>query len=64
MHDVAKDLNEDAQAAGFIGTVVLVLGGLIAVVLGIGIAYWIVNFFSKNLTHIAEVAAAGCRRQL
>ena len=56
LHDVAKDLNEDAQTAGFIGTLVLVLGGLIAVVLGIAIAYWVVNFFSKNLSHIAEVA--------
>jgi twitching motility protein PilJ len=56
MQDVAKDLNDNAQTTGFIGTVVLVLGGLIAVVLGIGIAYWIVNFFSKNLIHIAEVA--------
>jgi len=56
MQDVAKDLNDNAQTTGFIGTVVLILGGLIAVVLGIGIAYWIVNFFSKNLIHIAEVA--------
>ena len=56
MQDVAKDLNEDAQTAGFVGTLVLVLGGLIAVVLGIAIAYWVVNFFSKNLIHIAEVA--------
>jgi twitching motility protein PilJ len=56
LHDVAKDLNEDAQTAGFIGTLVLVLGGLIAVVLGIAIAYWVVHFFSKNLSHISEVA--------
>ena len=56
MQDVAKDLNDDAHTTGFIGMVVLVLGGLIAVVLGIGIAYWIVNFFSKNLIHIAEVS--------
>ncbi len=56
MHDVAKDLNDDAQTTGFIGTLVLVLGGLIAVVLGISIAYWVVNFFSKNLIHIAGVA--------
>jgi twitching motility protein PilJ len=58
MRDVAKDLNDEAQTIGLIGTVVLVLGGLIAVILGIGIAYWIVSFFSKNLTHIAEVAQA------
>src|SRR4249920_587958 len=56
MQDVAKDLNDDAHTTGFIGMVVLALGGLIAVVLGIGIAYWIVNFFSKNLIHIAEVS--------
>jgi twitching motility protein PilJ len=56
MKDVAKDLNDDAQSTGFIGTVVLVLGGLIAVILGTGIAYWIVSFFSKNLIHIAGVA--------
>jgi twitching motility protein PilJ len=56
LRDVAKDLNDDAQTTGFIGTMVLVLGGLIAVVLGIGIAYWVVSFFSKNLIHIAGVA--------
>jgi twitching motility protein PilJ len=56
MQDVAKDLNNDAQTTGFIGMVVLALGGLIAVVLGIVIAYWVVNFFSKNLIHIAEVS--------
>jgi twitching motility protein PilJ len=56
LRDVAKDLNDDAQTTGFIGTLVLVLGGLIAVVLGIGIAYWVVSFFSKNLIHIAGVA--------
>jgi twitching motility protein PilJ len=56
LHDVAKDLNDDAQTTGFIGTLVLVLGGLIAVVLGVGIAYWVVSFFSKNLIHIAGVA--------
>jgi len=58
MRDVAKDLNDEAQTIGLIGTVVLVLGGLIAVILGIGIAYWIVSFFSKNLVHIAGVAQA------
>jgi twitching motility protein PilJ len=56
LRDVAKDLNDDAQTTGFIGTMVLVLGGLIAVVLGVGIAYWVVSFFSKNLIHIAGVA--------
>ena len=56
MREVAKDLNEDTQTTAFIGSVVLVLGGLIAVTLGIGVAYFVVSFFSKNLIHIAQVA--------
>ena len=56
LQDVAKDLNEDAQAAASTGTIILIIGGLIAVVLGLGIGYWISQFFSKNLTHIAQVA--------
>ena len=56
LHDVAKDLNEDAQALASTGTIILSIGGLIAVILGLGIGYWIAQFFSKNLTHIAQVA--------
>jgi twitching motility protein PilJ len=56
LHDVAKDLNEDAQTLAANGTIILTIGGLIAVVLGLGIGYWIAQFFSKNLTHIAQVA--------
>jgi twitching motility protein PilJ len=56
LHDVAKDLNEDAQSLAFNGTIILTIGGLTAVVLGLGIGYWIAQFFSKNLTHIAQVA--------
>jgi twitching motility protein PilJ len=56
MHDVAKDLNEDAQTVATDGTIILTIGGLIAVVLGLGIGYWISQFFSRNLTHIAQVA--------
>jgi len=61
LEDVAKDLNEDAQSTAFSGTVSLIIGGLIAVVVGLGIGYWISQFFSKNLSHIAQVAqlAAG-----
>jgi twitching motility protein PilJ len=56
LHDVAKDLNEDAQALSTNGTVIVIVGGLIAMALGLGIGYWIAQFFSKNLTHIAQVA--------
>jgi twitching motility protein PilJ len=61
LEDVAKDLNEDAQSTAFNGTISLIIGGLVAVVVGLGIGYWIAQFFSKNLSHIAQVAqlAAG-----
>lgn len=56
LHEVAKDLNEDAQALAFNGTIIVIIGGLIAVALGLGIGYWIAQFFSKNLSHIAQIA--------
>ena len=56
LEDVAKDLNEDAQATAFNGTITLIVGGLIAMVIGLGIGYWIAKFFSSNLSHIAQVA--------
>lgn len=56
MQDVAKDLNEDAQALASNGKMILMIGGFIAVVFGLGVGYWIAQFFSKNLTHIAHIA--------
>jgi twitching motility protein PilJ len=56
LHEVAKDLNEDAQALAFNGTIIVTIGGLTAMVLGLGIGYWIAQYFSKNLSHIAQVA--------
>ncbi len=56
LHDVAKDLNEDAQALSSYAMVFTVIAGLIATALGLGIGYWIAEFFSKNLSHIAQVA--------
>jgi twitching motility protein PilJ len=56
LEDVAKDLNEDAQATAFNGTITLIVGGLVAMVVGLGIGFWIAKFFSNNLSHIAQVA--------
>ena len=56
LEDVAKDLNEEAQAMAFNGTISLIIGGLVAVAIGLGIGYWIAQFFSKNLSHIAQAA--------
>ena len=56
LHDVAKDLNEDAQSLSTNAMILTITVGLIAVALGLGIGYWISQFFSKNLSHIAQVA--------
>jgi twitching motility protein PilJ len=56
LHDVAKDLNEDAQALSTNAMILTIIAGLIAMALGLGIGYWIAQFFSKNLGHIAQVA--------
>ena len=56
LEEVAKDLNEDAQATAFNGMISLIIGGLVAMAIGLGIGYWIAQFFSKNLSHIAQVS--------
>ena len=56
MQEVARDLNEDAQALASNGKIILMIGGLIAVAFGLVVGYWIAQFFSKNLTHIAHIA--------
>jgi twitching motility protein PilJ len=56
MQEIAHDLNEDAQAIAGNGTLILVIGGFIAVALGLGIGYWMSGFLARNIVHIADVA--------
>ena len=56
IEDVAKDLNEDAQALATNGTMILVAGGVVAVGLGIFVGYLLASFLSRGITHIASVA--------
>ncbi|HET9961286.1 MAG TPA: methyl-accepting chemotaxis protein [Nitrospiraceae bacterium] len=56
IQDVAKDLNDDAQSLATNGTVILAIGGLIAVGLGIFVGYLLASFLSRGITHIANVA--------
>ena len=65
MHDVAKDINEDAQALAINGTIIVTIGGLIAVALGLGIGYWICPILREEEPgHIAKVCTDGRFRQL
>ncbi len=56
LHAVANDLNEDAKAIADNGRNLLVAGGIIAVFLGLWFGYRLARFFSRNVTHIADVA--------
>jgi twitching motility protein PilJ len=56
MRDVAKDLNDDSQGLARNGTLLLLLGGAVAVALGLGIGFIMARYFSHGVTHIADVA--------
>jgi twitching motility protein PilJ len=56
IQDVAKDLNDDAQTMATNGTVILSVGGVVAVALGIFVGYLLASFLSRGITHIANVA--------
>ena len=56
MQAAVKDLNEEAQIIVSNATTNIIVGGAIAVIVGLGIAYGMARFFSKSLAHIAQVA--------
>ncbi|MEX5214886.1 MAG: methyl-accepting chemotaxis protein [Nitrospiraceae bacterium] len=56
MKDIAKDLNEEATAIAANGVKLLLIGGVLAVALGLWFGYRLARFFSRNVIHIAEVA--------
>jgi twitching motility protein PilJ len=53
---VAGDINADGQALARRSTLLLLVGGVVAVGLGLGIGYLMARFFARGVTHIAEVA--------
>ena len=61
--EVARDLNDSAQAAAGNGTLVLVIGGILSVGMGLGIGYLLARFFSRGVTHIADVATLAASGQ-
>lgn len=53
---VASDINEDGQSVARRSMFFLILGGIVAVTLGLGIGYLMARFFARGVTHIADVA--------
>jgi twitching motility protein PilJ len=59
---VAKDLSEEATALARNGTLALIVGGTVAVLLGLGIGYWVARkmaFGLSQVAHVAQLAANG-----
>ena len=59
---VAKDLNEEAKQLAKQGIVELIVGGAVAVVLGLSIGYWVARKMALGLSqvaHVAQLAAGG-----
>lgn len=56
MREIAKDLNDDSQGLARNGTLLLLLGGAVAVALGLGIGFVMARYFAHGVTHIADVA--------
>jgi twitching motility protein PilJ len=61
MQEVAKDLSNDAAKLAWNGTLALVFGGIIAVLLGVSIGYWVAHKLALGIGQVANVAqlAAG-----
>jgi twitching motility protein PilJ len=59
---VAKDLSDEASQLAKQGILALVIGGTVAVLLGLGIGYWVARKMALGLSqvaHVAQLAAGG-----
>jgi len=61
IHEVAKDLNEDAQALAVNGMRMLIAGGIIAMIFGLALGYWVAHKLALGIGEVANAAklAAG-----
>jgi twitching motility protein PilJ len=61
IHDVAKNLNEDAQALAANGARMLITGGIFAAALGLTLGYWVAHRVAVGIGEVAIAAklAAG-----
>jgi len=56
IRDVAKDLNDSGQAEASFRSRVVIIGAVLAIILGGTIGTLLARFFSRGVTHIAKVA--------
>jgi twitching motility protein PilJ len=56
MAEVAKDLSEESKAMAWNATLVLIAGGIVAVLLGLSLGYWVAHKLSLGIGQVANVA--------
>jgi twitching motility protein PilJ len=56
MQEVAKDISNEANTLASNGTLALVIGGLVAVLLGLSIGYWVAHKLALGIGQVANVA--------
>ena len=56
MSEVAKDLSDEAKTLASNATLILVVGGVAAVLLGLALGYWVAHKLSLGIGQVASVA--------
>jgi twitching motility protein PilJ len=56
MQEIARDLSDEAKQLAWNATLVLIGGGLVAVLLGLSIGYWVAHKLALGLGQVANVA--------
>ena len=56
MSEVAKDLSDEAKTMASNATLILVVGGVAAVLLGLALGYWVAHKLSLGIGQVASVA--------
>jgi twitching motility protein PilJ len=54
--DVAKDLAEESKSMATNATMILIVGGLVAVLLGLALGYWVAHKLALGIGQVASVA--------
>jgi twitching motility protein PilJ len=62
--EVAKDLNDQGQTVAELRGNYMIFGSLVAIMLGLGVGYFLARLISRRVTHIADVATQAAHGQL
>ena len=56
IREIAKELNDNGQAEASYRSNVVLIGGLMALIVGSAIGYFLARYIARNIVHVADVA--------